>query len=172
MARNKYYRKPKFGSKEYFITKIQKFRRNKGRSSAYAMIMYGVILNVIGTGLGLIKASLDRDVIQSQIEQNFAAAGIKLNKTSEDGVTPNNDGGDGGTVIVDAGPSPVLLVFVTMFGRMCNVVGTIKIFKGIERLISNRRKKKLKETTERLKNGETQAEATEMLADCCQGCVF
>lgn len=33
MARNKYYRKPKFGSKEYFVTKLQKFRRNKGRSS-------------------------------------------------------------------------------------------------------------------------------------------
>lgn len=39
------------------------------------MIMYGVILNVLGTALGLIKAALDRDVIQSQIEQNFLAIG-------------------------------------------------------------------------------------------------
>lgn len=88
-------------------------------SGWHELIAYGVILNVLGAALLLIKAQLDKDVIKAAVEQKFREAGIRFNST---------DGGDREDEIM-AEPSAILMVFITMGGRMANVVGTMKLYK-------------------------------------------
>lgn len=90
--------------------------------------------------------------------------------------------------IEESEPSSIILVLVTMAGRMANVVGIIKLFKvkhfifkkshfflsfyssfvqGLEIFMSERRKKKLRETAEKLHGGETDTDWTELFSECC-----
>ncbi|VDM72790.1 unnamed protein product [Strongylus vulgaris] len=64
--------------------------------------------------------------------------------------------------------SPLLIVLITMCGRMANVVGTMKLYKGLGKFFSDRKRKKFRKATERVQNGETEVEITEIFADCCQ----
>lgn len=61
---------------------------------------------------------MDKDVIKAAVDQKFRDAGIKVNST---------DGSDEEEEITE--PSSVLLVMITMGGRMANVVGTMKLYK-------------------------------------------
>ncbi|CAI2351206.1 unnamed protein product [Caenorhabditis sp. 36 PRJEB53466] len=126
--------------------------------SWHELIAYGIILNVLGAALLLIKAQLDKDVIKAAVEQKFRDAGIRVNST---------DGSEGEDEIL-AEPSAVLMVMITMGGRMANVVGTMKLYKGLGKYLSDRKRKKFQTTTERIQNGEAETECTELLADCCQ----
>ncbi|CAP35238.2 Protein CBR-EXC-9 [Caenorhabditis briggsae] len=125
----------------------------------HELIAYGIILNVFGAALLLIKAQLDKDVIKAAVDQKFRDAGIRVNST---------DGTDEEEEITE--PSAVLLVMITMGGRMANVVGTMKLYKGLGKYLSDRKRKKFQSTTERIQNGEAETECTELLADCCQVC--
>ncbi|ETN73359.1 hypothetical protein NECAME_18391 [Necator americanus] len=51
---------------------------------------------------------------------------------------------------------------------MANVVGTMKMYKGLGKFFSERKRKKFRKATERVQNGDTEAEITELFADCCQ----
>uniref|UniRef100_A0A1I7TXJ4 Ion_trans_2 domain-containing protein n=1 Tax=Caenorhabditis tropicalis TaxID=1561998 RepID=A0A1I7TXJ4_9PELO len=135
------------------------FKHNRRKASWHELIAYGIILNVFGAALLLIKAQLDKDVIKAAVEQKFRDAGIRVNST--DG-TPDDE------EITE--PSSVLLVMITMGGRMANVVGTMKLYKGLGKYLSDRKRKKFQSTTERIQNGEAETECTELLADCCQIC--
>uniref|UniRef100_A0A8R1HPV3 Uncharacterized protein n=2 Tax=Caenorhabditis japonica TaxID=281687 RepID=A0A8R1HPV3_CAEJA len=124
----------------------------------HELIAYGIILNLFGAALLLMKAQLDKDVIKSAVEQKFRDAGIKVNSSG---------GSDDDDDDIVAEPSAVLMVFITMGGRMANVVGTMKLYKGLGKYLSDRKRKKFQSTTERIQNGEAETECTELLADCC-----
>ncbi|KIH46647.1 hypothetical protein ANCDUO_23299, partial [Ancylostoma duodenale] len=65
-------------------------------------------------------------------------------------------------------PNSYLIVLITMMGRIANVVGTMKMYKGLGKFFSERKRKKFRRATERVQNGDTEVEITEIFADCCQ----
>ncbi|GMS95414.1 hypothetical protein PENTCL1PPCAC_17589, partial [Pristionchus entomophagus] len=117
----------------------------KKKPNSILYIVAGIALNLIGAGLLYYKAQMDKDVIRTEIDKKLSEYGVGMNGT--DPLTMDE--------IEEAEPSSIILVLVTMIGRMANVVGTIKLFKGLEIFMSERRKKKMRETAERLQGGET-----------------
>ncbi|CAB3410102.1 unnamed protein product [Caenorhabditis bovis] len=132
------------------------WKHNRRKPGWLELVIYGVLLNVVGAALLLIKAQLDKDVVKAAVDQKFRDAGIKINSTitEEHEDTPE--------------PSSVLMVLITMGGRMANVIGTMKLYKGLGKYLSDRKRKKFQSTTEKFQNGEGETECTELLADCCQ----
>ncbi|KJH52719.1 hypothetical protein DICVIV_01063 [Dictyocaulus viviparus] len=61
------------------------------------------------------------------------------------------------------------MVIVTVAGRMANVVGTMKMYKGLGKYISERKRQRFRKATERVQNGETEIEFTELFSECCPG---
>uniref|UniRef100_A0A1I7W7W0 HCO3_cotransp domain-containing protein n=1 Tax=Heterorhabditis bacteriophora TaxID=37862 RepID=A0A1I7W7W0_HETBA len=131
------------------------FKHNRRKPGCWELFIYGLLLNIVGAGLLLLKAQLDRDVIEATIQKRFEEAGIHINGTDTDS-----------SPLVE--PNSILMVLITMFGRMANVVGTMKMYKGLGKFFSERKRKKFRQATERVQNGETEAEFTELLAECCQ----
>nr|CDJ84595.1 Protein F20D12.7 [Haemonchus contortus] len=61
----------------------------------------------------------------------------------------------------------LVTVLITIMGRMANVVGTMKMYKGLGKFFSDRKRKKFRKATERVQNGETEVEFTELFTECC-----
>ncbi|VDO83715.1 unnamed protein product [Heligmosomoides polygyrus] len=61
-----------------------------------------------------------------------------------------------------------IMVLITVAGRMANVVGTMKMYKGLGKFFSDRKRKKFRKATERVQSGETEVEFTELFSECCQ----
>ncbi|CAI5449873.1 unnamed protein product [Caenorhabditis angaria] len=133
------------------------FKHNRRKASWHELVAYGVLLNIVGAVLLLMKAQLDKDVIKAAVDQKFREAGIRPNSTIV---------GEDGEDQIESEPSAVLMVFITMGGRMANVVGTMKLYKGLGKYLSDRKRKKFQSTTEKIQNGEAETECTELLADC------
>ncbi|GMR47691.1 hypothetical protein PMAYCL1PPCAC_17886 [Pristionchus mayeri] len=129
----------------------------KKKPNCILYLVAGLTLNLIGAGLLYYKAQMDKDVIRNEIDKKLAQYGVGKNGTDPMSMEEIEEGE----------PSSIILVVVTMAGRMTIVVGTIKIFKGLEIFISDRRKKKLRETAEKLQSGETDTEWTELFSECC-----
>ncbi|CAJ0602216.1 unnamed protein product, partial [Cylicocyclus nassatus] len=123
----------------------------------WELIAYGILLNIIGAGCLLLKAIIDKGNTEALIHQKLESHGTGIKPTEED---------------KQKGPhveiSSVLVVIITMAGRMANVVGTMKLYKGLGKFFSDRKRKKFRKATERVQNGETEVEITELFADCCQ----
>ncbi|EPB68910.1 hypothetical protein ANCCEY_12005 [Ancylostoma ceylanicum] len=127
----------------------------QNRLGCYELITYGLVLNVIGAGLLILKAHFDKNVIEATIQKKFDEYGIKSNDTN----------GEEESLFE---PNSYLIVLVTMLGRIANVVGTMKMYKGLGKFFSERKRKKFRRATERVQNGDTEVEITELFADCCQ----
>ncbi|RCN51773.1 hypothetical protein ANCCAN_02133 [Ancylostoma caninum] len=121
----------------------------------YELITYGLVLNIIGAGLLILKAHFDKNVIEATIQKKFDEYGFKSNDTS----------GEEESIFE---PNSYLIVLITMLGRIANVVGTMKMYKGLGKFFSERKRKKFRRATERVQNGDTEVEITELFADCCQ----
>ncbi|PAV67431.1 hypothetical protein WR25_19479 [Diploscapter pachys] len=94
-------------------------------------------------------------MIEAAVDKRFQEAGIKFNQTNGEEREPLDE------------PSALLMVLITMAGRISNVVGTMKMYKGLGKFFSDRKRKKFRSTTERIQNGETEGECIEIVADCC-----
>uniref|UniRef100_A0A914Z0Z7 Uncharacterized protein n=1 Tax=Panagrolaimus superbus TaxID=310955 RepID=A0A914Z0Z7_9BILA len=132
--------------------------RRQRRKTAFAFV-FGLILNIAGSGLGLLKCEIDRKMIEVEIDSKLQKYGLLTNATLIDGESSNNF----------KVPS-IVLVVLTTFGRIFNVIGTIKMFQAFSDFISQRRRKNLRTTTERLSNGEGESEWSEAIIECCTFC--
>ncbi|CAD6196788.1 unnamed protein product [Caenorhabditis auriculariae] len=132
------------------------FKHNRRKPGWVELVLYGLFLNIFGAALLFMKAQMDKDVIEAAIEKRFLEAGIDMNRTEGASYEPFIE------------PSSAIMVLITMLGRMANVVGTMKMYKGLGKFLSDRKRKKFRTTTERIQNGEAEAECTELFADCCQ----
>ncbi|KAK6746863.1 hypothetical protein RB195_000233 [Necator americanus] len=135
--------------------KWEVFKHNRRKPGYCELIIYGIVLNIAGAGLLLLKAHFDKSIIEATIQEKFEEYGLKSNKTKEE-EEPIFE------------PNSFLIVLVTILGRMANVVGTMKMYKGLGKFFSERKRKKFRKATERVQNGDTEAEITELFADCCQ----
>ncbi|KAL6738544.1 hypothetical protein Aduo_012084 [Ancylostoma duodenale] len=125
------------------------------QNGCYELITYGLVLNIIGAGLLILKAHFDKNVIEATIQKKFEEYGFKSNDTNREEESVFE-------------PNSYLIVLITMMGRIANVVGTMKMYKGLGKFFSERKRKKFRRATERVQNGDTEVEITEIFADCCQ----
>ncbi|WKY06875.1 hypothetical protein Q1695_006785 [Nippostrongylus brasiliensis] len=131
------------------------FKANRRKPGYLELIIYGLILNILGMGLLLLKAILDKDVIEATIQKRFEEVGIVRNNTGEEKET-----------FFEA--NSMIMVLITVLGRMANVIGTMKMYKGLGKFFSDRKRRKFRKATERVQNGETEVEFTELFSECCQ----
>ncbi|KAK0408932.1 hypothetical protein QR680_004246 [Steinernema hermaphroditum] len=85
----------------------------------------GLVLNIIGSVMGYLRAEIDENIVESIVDSRLREYGI-VNGTR------NITGAFG--VEIDLGeepyqPSAIVLVMLTTFGRMFNVIGTIKMYR-------------------------------------------
>ncbi|GMT23320.1 hypothetical protein PFISCL1PPCAC_14617, partial [Pristionchus fissidentatus] len=129
----------------------------KKKPNCILYILAGIALNFFGFGLLYYKAQMDKDVIRNEVDKKLSEYGMGINGSAPLSIEE----------IEETEPSSIILVVVTMAGRMANVIGTIKLFKGLEIFLSERKKKKLRETAERLQGGETDTDWSELFGECC-----
>ncbi|KAK5971328.1 hypothetical protein GCK32_000715 [Trichostrongylus colubriformis] len=131
------------------------FKHNRRKPGYVELIIYGLILNFFGVGLLLLKAMLDKNVIEATIQKRFEEIGLITNSTKGDEAP-----------LFEA--NSLTMVLISVLGRMANVVGTMKMYKGLGKFFSERKRKKFRTATERVQNGETEVEFTELFSECCQ----
>uniref|UniRef100_A0A7I4YL42 Ion_trans_2 domain-containing protein n=1 Tax=Haemonchus contortus TaxID=6289 RepID=A0A7I4YL42_HAECO len=130
------------------------FKHNRRKPGYLELIIYGVLLNLLGIGLLFLKSVLDKNVIEATIQRRFEEIGLVTNDTKIDNEP-----------LFEA--NSLVTVLITIMGRMANVVGTMKMYKGLGKFFSDRKRKKFRKATERVQNGETEVEFTELFTECC-----
>uniref|UniRef100_A0A0N5C9Y6 Tnp_DDE_dom domain-containing protein n=1 Tax=Strongyloides papillosus TaxID=174720 RepID=A0A0N5C9Y6_STREA len=126
-------------------------------------IILGFILNIIGCLLNYLRTEIEEAMIHNTIDKKFIEYGMLgiLNETAAEKLK----------VKEFETPSCILRVMLTTFGRMANIIGTMKIFKGFTQFLSEKRRLKLRLTTEKfIEDGEGQAEFSEFFNECCACC--
>ncbi|VDK46635.1 unnamed protein product [Anisakis simplex] len=73
-----------------------------------------------------------------------------------------------GEIFQQSHPSSILMTLGTMLGRLCNVVGTVKMYKSVAKFVARHRRAQLRQTAEKLGGAEADADWNEALIECCQ----
>ncbi|CAD5224780.1 unnamed protein product [Bursaphelenchus xylophilus] len=143
--------------------------------------------------MGWLRCEIDQKMVDVQIDKKLEEYGLLPNiKTKKENVTETIDtnstkemieqlrqenktrkesDGKGETEKKKEFRVPsIVLVMLTTFGRIFNVVGTMKMFQAFTSYISARRRKNLRTTTERLSGGEGEGEWSEAMMECCTLC--
>ncbi|WKY06876.1 hypothetical protein Q1695_006785 [Nippostrongylus brasiliensis] len=153
------------------------FKANRRKPGYLELIIYGLILNILGMGLLLLKAILDKDVIEATIQKRCILTWTHRRSHNEAGrsgvcsthivdrIVRNNTGEEKETFFE---ANSMIMVLITVLGRMANVIGTMKMYKGLGKFFSDRKRRKFRKATERVQNGETEVEFTELFSECCQ----
>uniref|UniRef100_A0A0K0ETM6 Ion_trans_2 domain-containing protein n=1 Tax=Strongyloides stercoralis TaxID=6248 RepID=A0A0K0ETM6_STRER len=130
------------------------------KNNIWLNILLGFFLNVLGCVLNYLRTEIEETMIQNTIDKKFIEYGM-LN-------VMNNTYAEILKEKVFITPPCIIRVLLTTFGRMFNVIGTMKIFKGFSQFLSEKKRLKLRLTTEKfIEDGEGQAEFSEFFNECC-----
>ncbi|KAK0408931.1 hypothetical protein QR680_004246 [Steinernema hermaphroditum] len=131
-------------------------------------LLMGLVLNIIGSVMGYLRAEIDENIVESIVDSRLREYGI-VNGTR------NITGAFG--VEIDLGeepyqPSAIVLVMLTTFGRMFNVIGTIKMYRAMTMFLSERKRQRIRATTERFGAAGTEGDGewNDAFVECCQLC--
>uniref|UniRef100_A0AC35U750 ABC transmembrane type-1 domain-containing protein n=1 Tax=Rhabditophanes sp. KR3021 TaxID=114890 RepID=A0AC35U750_9BILA len=156
--------RPLLNTKSAILAHYQESKRIQFvKNSIWVSILTGVILNVFGSFLGYLRAEIDEKVVEAAIDKKFIYYGmVKLmNETLAKQLLEKD-------FYV---PSSIVRVLLTTAGRMMNVIGTMKIFRGFSSYLSEKKRLRLRVTAERfMDEGEGHGEWSDALAECCQLC--
>uniref|UniRef100_A0A0N4ZB33 Ion_trans_2 domain-containing protein n=1 Tax=Parastrongyloides trichosuri TaxID=131310 RepID=A0A0N4ZB33_PARTI len=133
------------------------------KNNIWLNILLGIFLNIIGCLLNYLRTEIDESMIQDTIDKKFIEYGMldSMNKSIALKLRTKEF----------HTPSCIVRVMLTTVGRMCNVIGTMKIFKGFSEFLSEKKRLRLRLTTEKLiEHGEGEADFSEIFNECCQGC--
>ncbi|CAD5218443.1 unnamed protein product [Bursaphelenchus okinawaensis] len=150
-------------------------------------------MNIIGSAMGWLRCEIDQKMVDVQIDKKLEEYGIipivKPNQTND--TDPSIDTLSTTKLLEELKEAnkteksvekeetekkkefrvpSIVLVMLTTFGRIFNVVGTMKMFQAFTSYISARRRKNLRTTTERLSGGEGEGEWSEAMMECCTLC--
>uniref|UniRef100_A0A7E4V6I2 DUF4235 domain-containing protein n=1 Tax=Panagrellus redivivus TaxID=6233 RepID=A0A7E4V6I2_PANRE len=140
---------------------LRRLKERQQRRKTTITFIAGLLLNIAGSTIGWLKAEIDHEMIKVEIRNTLKEYGIARNNTKSEETRSNETATD------DKSDEPeenerrlpsIILVLMTTFGRMFNVVGTIKMFQAASAFISLQRRKNLRSTTERLSQGEGDSE--------------
>ncbi|KAE9556381.1 hypothetical protein FO519_000421 [Halicephalobus sp. NKZ332] len=143
-----------------------KERRQKRRNAISFVI--GLVLNIVGSGIGYLKCEIDRELVDMAIDKKLEGYGLIPNNTNSENLEAKNSTESAPKKSMKV-PS-IVLVLMTTFGRIFNVIGTIKMFQACASFISLRRRKNLRTTTERMSAGEGENEWGDAVAECFTFC--
>ncbi|CEF59270.1 Hypothetical protein SRAE_X000102100 [Strongyloides ratti] len=133
------------------------------KNNIWLNIIFGIVLNVFGCVLNYLRTEIEETMIQDTIDKKFIEYGMlsAMNETIAKELK----------VKIFTTPPCILRVLLTTFGRMFNVIGTMKVFKGFSQFLSEKKRLKLRLTTEKfIEDGEGQAEFSEFFNECCTIC--